>query len=297
MNGWWNKSRKWVITLFIFFGGLLLMDSCMQFRMSKSEIDQYFINKEKKGIFHSYQVGKRNMSYVKAGDENLPLVIFIHGSPGSLSAFIDFLADTALLKKAQLITVDRPGFGASNFGYAEPSLQKQAAYLKPILESYKTKRPIILVGHSLGGPLIVRMAMDYPELIDGLVIVAGSVDPELEPNETWFRAPLATPFLKWILPRSMRASNDEIYKLKPELQEMLPLWKNVTTPTIVIQGKKDSLVPAGNADFVKKMLINAPLKIVLVDGMDHFVPWSNPELIRNAILELIPVRHSLLSGQ
>ena len=289
--------RKWVITLFIFFGVLFLMDSCMQFRMSKSEIDKYFSTKEKKATFHSYEVGKRVMTYVKAGDENLPLVIFVHGSPGSLSAFIDFLADTTLLKKTQLISVDRPGFGASNFGYAEPSLQKQAAYLKPILEAYKSSRPIILVGHSLGGPLIARMAMDYPELIDGLVIVAGSIDPELEPHETWFRAPLATPFLKWILPRSMRASNDEIYKLKPELQDMLPLWRNIDTPTIVIQGKKDNLVPAGNVDFAKKMMVNAPLKIVLVDGMDHFVPWSHPELIRNAILELLPGYTSRVSAQ
>lgn len=297
MKPLWITSRKWVITLFIFFGVIILMDSCMQFRMSKSEIDNYFAKKEKKGAFHSYDMGKRKVTYVKAGDENLPLVVFVHGSPGSLSAFIEFLADTALLKKTQLITVDRPGFGASNFGYAEPSLKKQAAYLKPILETHKAKRPIILVGHSLGGPLIARMAMDYPELIDGLVIVAGSIDPELEPNETWFRAPLATPFLKWILPRSMRASNDEIYKLKPELQDMLPLWKNITTPTIVIQGSKDSLVPAGNADFAKKMIVNAPLKIALVDGMDHFVPWSHPELIRNAILELLPARNPPLSGQ
>jgi pimeloyl-ACP methyl ester carboxylesterase len=288
MNRWWITSRKWVITIFIFWGIIVLMDSCMQFRMSKSEIDNYFANKEKKGTFHSYEIGKRVVTYVKAGDENLPLIVFVHGSPGSLSAFIDFLADTTLLKKTQLITVDRPGFGASNFGYAEPSLQKQAACLKPILESHKANRPIILVGHSLGGPLIARMAIDYPELVDGLVIVAGSIDPELEPNETWFRAPLATPFLKWILPRSMRASNDEIYKLKPELQEMLPLWKNITTPTIVIQGKKDRLVPAANANFARKMMVNAPLKIVLVDGMDHFVPWSNPELIRNAIVELLP---------
>ena len=259
----------------------------MQFRMSRSEIDNYFVDKETKGTFRSYDVGKRVITYVKAGDKNLPLVIFVHGSPGSLSAFIHFLADTTLLKKSQLITVDRPGFGSSNFGYAEPSLQKQSAYLKPILEAHKASRPIILVGHSLGGSLIARMAMDYPELVDGLVIVAGSIDPELEPNETWFRAPLATPFLKWILPRSMRASNDEIYKLKPELQEMIPLWKNITIPTIVIQGKKDSLVPSGNVDFARKMMINASVKIVLVDDMDHFVPWTNPELIRSAIIELL----------
>ncbi len=292
-----SSLSKWGITLFILIGSLLLLDSCMQFRMSKSEIETYFANKEKKGTFHSYDIGNRVVTYVKAGDENLPLVIFVHGSPGSLSAFIHFLADSILLEKTQLISVDRPGFGSSNFGYAEPSLLKQAAYLKPILETHKGVRPVLLVGHSLGGPLIARMAMDYPDLIDGLVIVAGSIDPELEPNETWFRAPLATPFLKWILPRSLRASNDEIYKLKPELQEMIPLWKNITTPTILIQGKKDSLVPAGNADFAKKMMINAPLKIVLVDGMDHFVPWSNPELIRNAILELLPTNTASTAGK
>lgn len=49
------------------------MDSCMQFRMSKSEIDKYFSNKEKKGTFHSYEVGKRVMTYVKAGDEIITL--------------------------------------------------------------------------------------------------------------------------------------------------------------------------------------------------------------------------------
>lgn len=284
-----RKSWKWLIGVPIFAGMLLLNDSCMQFRMSNTEIDAYFARKEKKGSLHSYPVGKnRIINYLKVGDENLPLVVFVHGSPGSLSAFIDFMADTALLKRAQLITVDRPGFGASNFGYAEPSLEKQAAYLKPILEENKNHRPIILVGHSLGGPIIARMAMDYEELVDGLVIVAGSIDPELEPNETWFRAPLATPFLKWILPRSFRASNDELYKLKPELVKMLPRWNTIGCRAIVIQGKKDSLVPAGNADFAKKMLSHASsLEFMIKEDMDHFVPWSNPELIRSAIVKLL----------
>jgi pimeloyl-ACP methyl ester carboxylesterase len=55
----------------------------------------------------------------------------------------------------------------------------------------------------------------------------------------------------------------------------------------VIQGKKDSLVPAANADFAKKMLVNAPVEFVFKDDMDHFVPWSNPELIHDAILKMI----------
>jgi pimeloyl-ACP methyl ester carboxylesterase len=270
-----------------FFAVFLTFHACTPFRMSQKKLHEYFTTNKINGTLENYQVGFRDIYYARAGDESKPLVLFIHGSPGSLDAFIHFLGDSILLKRALLISTDRPGFGYSNFGNAEPSLVKQADALKPILLKYQTNRPIILVGHSLGGPLIARMAIDYPELVDGLVIVAGSIDPELEPNETWFRAPLATPFLSWVLPRAFRASNEEIYRLKPELQEMLPLWKNIKCPVIVIQGGSDGLVPKENADFARKMLTNAPVEFVLVDSMNHFVPWSNPELIHDAVLKLL----------
>lgn len=257
----------------------------MQFRMSSSEIKQYFSKRGLQESEHSYKIGSRVINYIHVGHESLPLVLLVHGSPGSLSAFIHFLADTILLEKVQLVAVDRPGFGSSNFGYAEPSLEKQAALLKPILEKYKNEYPTILVGHSLGGPVIARMAMEYPALVDGLVMVAPSIDPDLEPKE-WFRGPFALPFLKWILPRSIRASNDEIWNLKPELQTMISMWPKVKATTIVIQGGKDSLVPRANADFAKKMITNAPLELVIKEDMNHFVPWNNPDLIRNAILKL-----------
>jgi pimeloyl-ACP methyl ester carboxylesterase len=255
--------------------------------MTSKEVDEFFKNKNVSANQDHYMVDGKEIHYVTSGDESKPVVLFIHGSPGSLSAFIDYLADSALVPNAFLITTDRPGFGHSNFGVAEPSLQKQSQILKPLLEKYKDHHRLILVGHSLGGPLIAKMAMEYPNLVDGLIIVAGSIDPDLEPNETWFRAPLATPFLSWILPRSFRASNEEIYQLKPQLQEMIPYWKNITCPVIVIQGTADELVPYGNADFAKKMLVNAPTEFVIKDGMNHFVPWSNPELIRASILKMI----------
>jgi pimeloyl-ACP methyl ester carboxylesterase len=277
--------RWFVIGLFLVI--VILLHSCMSFRSSSKEIDEYFKKNNVEASQHSYKVGFRTLHYVKAGDPTKPLILFLHGSPGSLSAFMHFLVDSTLQKRGLLITADRPGFGYSNFGNGEPSLKKQGEYLKPILEEYKMNRPIILVGHSLAGALIARMAADYPHLVDGFVIVAGSIDPELEPDETWFRAPLATPFLSWLLPRSFRASNEEIYQLKPELERMLPLWKEIKCPVIVIQGKKDVLVAAENADFAKKMLVNAPVDFVLVDEMNHFVPWSNPELIREAVLKMI----------
>jgi pimeloyl-ACP methyl ester carboxylesterase len=285
-----TKSR-WII-FFLIAGITICFHSCISFRMSPKEVDAFFKEKNVSATQHSYRVGFRELHYVKAGDATKPLILFLHGSPGSLSAFIDFLVDSTLLKEGLLITTDRPGFGYSNFGNGEPSLEKQCESLKPLLEQYKMNRPIILVGHSLAGALVVRMAAVYPDLVDGVIVVAGSVDPDLEPNEFWFRAPLATPFLSWLLPKSFRASNQEIYHLKPELEKMLPLWKDVSCPVTVIQGKKDELVPADNADFAKKMLINAPVELVLVDDMNHFVPWSHPYLIHNAILKMMQSFHN-----
>src|SRR4051812_46363629 len=125
----WKRivARTSIITIICFAGLLILMDSCMQFRMSKTEVDNFFKGKMYPGVEYSYFVGRQKINYVVAGNESLPLVIFIHGSPGSLSAFIDFMDDTLLLEKVRMISVDRPGFGSSNFGYAEPSLEKQAA--------------------------------------------------------------------------------------------------------------------------------------------------------------------------
>ena len=65
---------------------------------------------------------------------------------------------------------------------------------------------------------------------------------------------------------------------------MLPYWKNIQQPVTVIQGNKDVLVSPANAAFAKKMLVNSrKLDFIIVDDMNHFVPWSHPHLIKNAI--------------
>jgi pimeloyl-ACP methyl ester carboxylesterase len=277
---------KWMLSLSLVVVFLTSLHSCLQFRMSTKQIASFFADKKQKGQVLSYKEGFRTIQYVMAGEGDKPLVVFIHGSPGSLSAFIHFLGDSALLQHARLLTMDRPGFGHSNFGNAEPSLKKQAYLMKQVIALHKNNEPVFLVGHSLGGPLIARMAMDYPEMVDGLIMVAPSIDPELEPYE-WYRAPLATPMLRWLLPRSFRASNDELYQLKPQLESLLPRWSQITQPTIIIQGKRDRLVPYQNAFFAKEKMTNAPVTTVMVDDMDHFVPWTNPELINAAIFDMI----------
>jgi hypothetical protein len=37
-------------------------------------------------------------------------------------------------------------------------------------------------------------------------------------------------------------------------------------------------------------LVNAPVEYVIKDGMNHFVPWSNPELIRDAVVKMVVMK-------
>ena len=277
--------RGALIIYFVFFLLSYLFSSCFSFRLSQKEIDTAFVHSSLKPVQHQIIVQGKTINYAEIGNDSLPVVFFVHGSPGSWSAFVDFMKDTALLKKVKIVSVDRIGFGYSEFGEGEKSLAKQAEYLLPIVQQYKKPgKKLILIGHSLGGPLIAKMAMDYPELIDNLIIVAGSISPYLEPHEKWFRIPLNFLPINVLIPKSFRASNLEILYLKPELMKMLPYWKNIHQPVTVIQGNKDQFVRPENAAFAKKMLVNSrKLEFIIVDDMNHFVPWSHPRLITSAI--------------
>ncbi len=155
------------------------------------------------------------------------------------------------------------------------------------MQQYKEQgRKVILVGHSLGGPLIVRIAADYPgtgRRPDHLCRFrfTGAGAQQLVPSchclilcATWFRAGLLV-------------SNNELMVHKDDLVALEPLWKNIHQPVIIIQGTHDNLVPAGNADFARQHLINASVDVRMIEGMNHFFVWTKPELIRQAVGDML----------
>jgi pimeloyl-ACP methyl ester carboxylesterase len=233
-----------------------------------------------------WQFEGRALHAMEIGEESLPLVVFVHGTPGDWTAFMGYMADPELQAVARMISVDRLGFGESAAGGVETSLGRQAASLRPRLERDETGRGAILVGHSLGGPVIGRMAMDYPERVAGLVIVAGSCDPALE-KRTWYQRAGMAPLVRWMVPDELDRANVEMIPLKAELEAMAPRWAEIRVPVTVIQGGKDKLVPPGNADFLERVLTAAPLTMVRPPEATHFLVWEQPELLRSALLRML----------
>jgi len=262
-----------------------LITSCIEFRITDEDARGELAETGASIQFDDLLVGERNMHFAFSGKEQENLIVFVHGSPGSWNVFIDFFKADSILNHTDILAIDRPGFGKSGYGMAEPDLEKQAMLIKEVISKFDHSK-IILIGHSLGGPVIARMAMDYPALFDGLIMIAPSIDPEMEKDE-WYRGVINTKLGAALTPQEFEVSNDEILPLKGELIQMLPLWHKIRIPTIVIQGTEDWLVPRENADFAEKVMSDTILEVRLLEGVNHFIPWSHPKEIIRAIQHVL----------
>lgn len=210
------------------------------------------------------------------------LLIFVHGTPGSLTGFRAYLTDPLLQERFHKISVTRPGWVQPD-DEKIPDLRKQALALEPLLRMDRSGKGAILMGHSYGGPVIARTAMDYPELVAGLVFVASTGDPDLSGPRWYNRFAVVLP--KFILGAGLKGANAEILSLRPQLQEMLPRWQQLELPVLIVQGDRDQLVHPRNADFIDRALSNANVTYLKREGQGHFVLWEEADLIRDRILE------------
>lgn len=224
-----------------------------------------------------------NISYIQKGSPNGRRIIFIHGTPGSADGWLDTMA--AAPSGYDLIAIDRPGFGKTEPGHAVTSLMAQAAAIEPLLQSTNGQKPI-LVGHSLGGPVVAAAAVLYEERIEGLVIAAGALDPRLEKTHP-MQYVGAVPPIRWLLPRSIRNANSELMALKAELELLEQQLNTLRLPISIVHGTKDDLVPYENVAFMEGRFENVQqLQIDKLDGVNHFLPWNSTDHLWMAIQKL-----------
>lgn len=278
-----NKIKTIIFSLLVFY--LIICQSCMTMRTSVSKTKDFFKTSKTTFIDSTVFIGQTKIHYIQTGKKDNPTLFFVHGSPGSWDNFKDYLKDTLLLKKYRMIAIDRPGFGYSDFGKSE-DLFEQSSVIEQFVDKIKNGKSIYLIGHSYGGPTIVKMAIDRPNDYKQLIILAGAIDPKAENPEKWRPFFMIKPF-RYIVPGALRPANDELWWLKDDLNLMKPILKKITTNVIVIHGTKDRLVPYSNAAFISKEFINAKsMELIPIENADHFIPWSHYEIIRNKLLNL-----------
>lgn len=280
--------RTLLVLLVLLIVTLLVFDRLVQFRMSDAEAKTWFAGKQVPLTIGYYHTHNRDIRYLATGKDSGATVLFIHGAPSSSTYYREYLTDSILLQQGRLIAVDRAGYGYSGLAKPITSIQEQAAIIRPVLDSLqRLHHPVVVVAASYGTAIACRLTMDYPELVDGLVLLAPALAPG-EEKTFWFTPMIEGWPFHWAIPRMLQTANAEKLAHPGELKQMLPLWKNIRVPVNYMQGADDGLVYTTNAAFAKAQLVNSPhVDIKMLPERGHLIAFLEKEKIRNSIMDML----------
>jgi len=127
-----------------------------------------------------------------------PAIVMVHGLGGQSGNFaygvVEKLAD-----KFRVIVIDRPGAGYSTReSDASAPLGKQAKFVADFIRALGLEKPL-LVGHSLGGAISLAVALDFPEAVGGLALVAPLTHVPPHVPEPFRPLEIESSLLRWIL--------------------------------------------------------------------------------------------------
>ena len=273
----YNKSMEQISTIalsVVFIAAILVTSGCS---VPKPTTQPEVVEKYRKTkVFEANQIV---ISYLENGNPSGQLFVMVHGTPGSAIGWADYVENPP--KESQIIAIDRLGFGKSTSSHSFPSLKDQAEAIHQIIPS--DKKNIILVGHSLGGPIVAQYAAQYPAQVQSVVILAGSLDPALEkihPMQYVGDWKIIRP----LLPQTIRNANEELMALKPQLEMLTPMLSQIRAKVVIVHGDQDDLVPVENVQFLESHLIFAKcIETIVITKHNHFLPWNAQATVRQAM--------------
>lgn len=262
--------------------------------------------------------------YLMAGD-GPTTVVFIHGFGSTADSWRNNFS--ALASKYTVVAVDVRGFGyTSRDPASEYSPRAFATHVATFLDQLGVRRPV-LVGHSLGGEVAMRIALQRPDDVAGLVLVGSAGAPgRSRPTAPPVPEPLRTAVLRLLeSPRVVRwgleaafyddskVDREMVRQYRRPLQvegaeEML--WRMARTrtpalnaseiaqlrvPTVLVWGKQDALVPLSDGIELAATIPGA--RLVVVDRAGHMVHEERPDVVNAIIDELASSAGKPLPGQ
>lgn len=238
--------------------------------------------------------------YLKINDLNIYFqkigkgknLIMLHGWGQDVSTFwnvVDLLKD-----KYTIYLIDFPGFGRSDTPQHPYTISDYAEIVREFMLKEKLKKPIIL-GHSLGGRIAIKLSSRYPELIDKLILEStAGLKPRRDLLKPIFY--FSSKFLNYLMPNVFNLKEKIRYKiysllesdylkagiLKPTLTNILKEdltndLKKINVETLLIWGEKDPTKEASltNGKRMYQLINNS--RIEVFEDVGHFPHLEKPE--------------------
>ena len=198
-------------------------------------------------------------------------LLFVHGVDSDSEVWtptIDLLADHLC------VAVDLPGHGKSPVS-TDPAAYERSVMLEDLdAVISELARPLVFVGHSLGGYLGMAYTLTHPNTVDALVLVStgpGFRDPEA--RQSWNSRLLKNAPSYGV---SEMAATAGLHVDSMVIDRMAEL----TLPLALVIGDGDRAYLGAN-DYMEKKLPQATR--TTVEGARHYVMRSHPEQVSAAI--------------
>ncbi len=213
------------------------------------------------------------------GQESGIPIVFLHGSPGDSGNFVRL--GSALASRARAgIAPDLPGFGAGEHWIPDYSVRAHARAVLAMLDALSIER-VHLVAWSMGGGVALSMADIAPERVVSLTLMGAIASQAGEGTGSYAfeHAKYALGYLAFVVggefvpipwhhERHLRHSFIRNF-MDTDMRELEAIMRRLTTPTLILHGDNDPLVPAWAAMLHHEMI--RPSRLVMLDG-GHFLP-------------------------
>ncbi|MBI3143557.1 MAG: alpha/beta hydrolase [Bacteroidetes bacterium] len=284
MNRKVGRSKWLVVALLVISGvvGIVLLAFSVKSREKK---DKGLEKLAHKGVvaqveYLPYQNGQ--VKWVAVGDPAKPKLLFIHGSPGDWAGWADFMSDTDLLGTYYMVAYDRMGYGGTTIP-AEGDLAKHGALAFGLMKFISPVDRWLVVGHSYGGAVVAHLMATHPEILDKAVLIAPAVSPNLQ-EPKWYNKIARNGLVNKLIGKDWRASNVEMLGLSGSLRHIEPRFQYLEMKQVFIHGQRDMIVPFETVAYWQEQHM-ADVSYVTDKKMNHFVPWSHPWYVKDAILD------------
>jgi pimeloyl-ACP methyl ester carboxylesterase len=156
-----------------------------------------------------------------------------------------------------------------------------------------------LVGHSLGGAVVARLAARWPEKVDRLVLAAPAGPFERRRIVAYALPLLATArhakprFLRLLVTDAARAGATTLLRAGRELVGDDTLAHDlhaIRAPTLLVWGDHDPLVPVERAEEYRQAIPDA--RLVVVRGAGHVAMSDRPAEFAQTVLDFAGARPS-----